>query len=342
MKILGLINKDSGPGFHRIMMPLLMMDGVDCRITNAATQEDVDKCDIVFYNRVCGDIRDYAKAQDKRIVVDVDDWWELDCHHIAYDTYREHEFGNQQIDHIEQADLVITTHERLEAKIKPYNGRTLICHNSIPNHKYFDTERTESQLPRIFWQGSITHEKDLMLLRNPFKRLSNCATIIAGYTKHDVWGKMVNAFTNGLALPGAVLPGLPPHEYYRNYGAADICVAPLIDSAFNSMKSNLKVLEAAHSGLPIVCSKVNPYLDLPVLYAEKQTDWFKHLNMLVHDKDARMEYGRVLQEYCQRNYDYKTINQKRYEQFIVLTSGVPNPTPSPLYHINAGAIHDEH
>lgn len=343
MKLLGLINKDSGPGFHRVMIPLLMMDGVDCKITNAATREDVDKCDIVFYNRTCGEeLRGYAKQQGKRIIVDVDDWWELDYHHISYDEYIETGFKPRQIDHIEQADLVITTHERLEAKIKPYNERVLIAPNSIPNHKYFDTERTESAIPRIFWQGSITHEKDLMLLRNPFKRLSGCATIIAGYTRHDVWGKMVNAFTNGLTLPGAVLPGLPPHEYYRNYGAADICVAPLIDSAFNSMKSNLKVLEAAHAGLPIACSKVDPYLDLPVLYAEKQTDWFKHLNMLIHDKDARIELGGALQDYCQRNYDYKTINQRRHDQFIALTGGVPHPTSSPLYHANAGAVYDEH
>lgn len=315
MKILGLINKDSGPGFHRIMMPLLMMDGVYCKITNAATKEDVDKCDIVFYNRVCGELRDYAKKQGKKIVVDVDDWWELDYHHISYGIYQDLNFRAQQIDHIEQADLVIATHERLQAKISPYNERSVICGNSIPNHKYFDTERTESAVPRIFWQGSITHEKDLMLLKNPFKRLSNCATVIAGYTKHDVWGKMVNAFTNGLTLPGAVLPGLPPHEYYRNYGAADICVAPLIDSPFNCMKSNLKVLEAAHSGLPIVCSKVNPYLDLPVLYAEKQSDWFKHLNMLVHDKDARYIHGNLLKNYCDKHFNYNQINKLRYENF---------------------------
>lgn len=316
MNILGLINKDSGPGFHRIMMPLLMMPDTDVYITNVAAEADVDKADIIFYNRVCGEqLHAYANQHGKQIVVDIDDWWELDYHHVSYGLYKEQNFASLQIKHIEQADLVTTTHERLQAKIKPYNERCIVLHNSIPNHKYFDTERTKSVLPRIFWQGSITHEQDIALLRGPMRRLQGCATVIAGYTKHDIWGKMVNNFTNGLTLPGAVLPGLPPHEYYRNYGSADICVAPLLDTAFNAMKSNLKVLEAAYSRLPIVCSKVDPYLDLPVLYAEKQTDWFKHLNMLIHDKSARVELGQRLYKYCNENYNFDKINQDRYDRF---------------------------
>lgn len=341
MNILGLINKDSGPGFHRVMMPLLMMDGPDCYITNAATEEDVDKADVIFYNRVCGDaIYSYAKAKNKKIVVDIDDYWRLDPHHIAYSEYIINNFEAMQIRHIEKADLIITTHERLAAKIKRYNDNILICPNAIPNHHYFDIERTESALPRIFWQGSITHEADLMLLKNPFKRLTKCAMVIAGYTKHDVWGKMVNAFTNGLTLPGAVLPGLPPHEYYRNYGAADICVAPLLKTEFNSMKSNLKVLEAAHAGLPIICSRVDPYLDLPVLYAEKQTDWFKHLNMLIHDADARYIHGHNLKNYCDKYFNYKQINQLRHDRFIGLTAGVSKSEQATLRNVTEGAVLD--
>lgn len=341
MNILGLMNKDSGPGFHRVMMPLLMMDGTNRYITNSAKEEDIDKADIIFYNRVISDqLHDYAKQQNKKIVVDIDDWWKLDYHHISFDNYREANFEALQIRHIEQADLITTTHERLAAKIKPYNDNILICPNSIPDHEYFKTERTESLLPRIFWQGSITHEADLILLKNPFKRLSGCATVIAGYTKHDVWGKMVNAFTNGLTLPGAVLPGLPPHEYYRNYGCADICVAPLLGTAFNSMKSNLKVLEAAHAACPIVCSKVDPYLDLPVLYAESQKDWYKHLNMLIHDTDARYIHGNLLKNFCNKHFNYKEINQLRYERFIRLANAFPESEQAPLHDTVASAVPD--
>lgn len=316
MKILGLINKDSGPGFHRVMMPLLMMAGVDVKITNAATTEDIEQTDIIYYSReISTDIIKEARRMNKKIVVDVDDCWNLDYHHIAYQSHIDAGFARKQIYHIEQADLVTTTHERLQAKISPYNQRCVITPNAIPIHEYFATQRTESLLPRIFWQGSITHERDIGILKNPFKRLTGCGTIIAGYTKHDVWGKMVNAFTDGMRLPGMVLPGVSPMEYYSNYSYADICVAPLVASCFNGYKSNLKVLEAAHSSLPIVCSRVDPYLDLPVLYAEKQTDWFKHLNMLINESGLREVFGKKIHDYCAENYNFDKINKYRQQEF---------------------------
>jgi glycosyltransferase involved in cell wall biosynthesis len=317
MKIFGLIQKDSGPGFHRVMMPLLMMQGVDTYITNSITEADFEKgCDAIYYNRVISD--EVLALKDKygfKVIVDIDDYWHLDPHHIAYEQYKFDNFAALQIKHIQQADVVTTTHKRLAALIRPYNDNVVVCPNAIPDHEYFSAERTESVLPRIFWQGSITHEKDVMLLKNPFKRLQQCGAIIAGYTDHDVWGRMVNAFTNGLSLPGMVLPGTSPMEYYKNYAHADICVAPLISSPFNSLKSNLKVLEAAHAGLPIVCSKVDPYLNMPVLYVEKQSDWYKHLNSLIHDKAMREELGKSLKEYCQTEYNFETINQTRYACF---------------------------
>jgi glycosyltransferase involved in cell wall biosynthesis len=317
MRIIGLVNKDSGPGFHRIIMPLLLMPDIDTYITNSITEEDFEKgCDAVYYNRIIGDdVLKLAIKHKAKIIVDIDDYWHLDHYHIAFDDYKNGGFANLQIRHMQVADVITTTHERLAELIRPYNSNVIICPNAIPDHEYFKTEKSESKLPRIFWQGSITHEKDIMLLKNPFKRLNNCATIIAGYTDHPVWKKMVNAFTNGLSLPGMVLPGKSPFEYYSNYSHADICIAPLVASRFNALKSNLKVLEAAHCSLPIICSKVDPYLDLPVLYAESQKDWFKHINNLIHDEGMRNELGTILNGHCKIEYNFQTINQKRYENF---------------------------
>jgi glycosyltransferase involved in cell wall biosynthesis len=122
---------------------------------------------------------------------------------------------------------------------------------------------------------------------------------------------MASAYTNGLKLKGVIMPGLPPHLYYSNYKYADVCVIPLVDSPFNSMKSNLKVLEAAHSGLPVIASAVHPYLDVPVLQVKKQGDWYKWLN----DVDAQQENAKVLSEFVKINYDYNTINENRRKVF---------------------------
>lgn len=57
MKIFGLINKNSGPGFHRIHIPLLYMKDVDCYVTNAIEEKDFDekRPDAIFYNRIISD-----------------------------------------------------------------------------------------------------------------------------------------------------------------------------------------------------------------------------------------------------------------------------------------------
>lgn len=310
MKILGLINKDSGPGFHRIMQPLLMMDGPDCYITNQLNEELIisKRPDIVYYNRfidsVVFDLRD---KYNFKIVVDVDDYWHLDMHHISYEQYLLNNVAAIQIEHLLKADMVTTTHERLAEVIYPFNKNILIAPNAIPKNEYFKLEPVFSPVVRLFYQGSITHEADVNLLRNPLKRIKT-TKIIAGHTKHEVWDRMVAGFNQ-------VMPALSPDKYYSFYNHADICLVPLLDTRFNSFKSNLKVLEAGHAMLPCVVSHVNPYLNMPVFYVRQQTDWFKHLNRLIKNHTLRHEAGIELNEWCEEHHNFNKINQIRYEGF---------------------------
>lgn len=316
MRIIGLINRNSGPGFHRVMLPLLWMRDTDVYVTNAVTEADFEKgCDAIYYNRVISE--EILKLQSKyhfKIVVDVDDYWHLDPHHIAYQDHIDSNFVNQQIGHLALADAVTTTHERLAEKIYPFNKNVHIIPNAIPNDpQYFPVERTAANMRRIFWQGSITHERDIQLLAGPVRRLNKDRFFMtmAGFTNHAAWHRMVAMYTNGLRMKGQIIDGAPVTEYYRAYKHADVCVCPLLNTPFNTMKSNLKVLEAAHSGLPVIASHVHPYLDMPLLYVNKQTDWYKWLN----DIPAQEEMAGKLADFCRKHYDYQTINEKRRRVF---------------------------
>ena len=321
MKVFGLVNKDSGAGFHRVMMPLLMMEGIKPYITNAVTPADFEKHQpgAIYYNRVISDdVILCARGAGCKVIVDIDDYWRLDVHHIAYKSYVKNNFESLQIKHLHLADVVTTTHEWLAEKIYPYNKNVVVLPNAIPRHKYFPVEKTISEKLRIFWQGSITHGLDIELLRNPVKRLNKNRhlMVMAGYTKHDVWDRMVAAYTNGLQMPGYLLPGCPPTEYYKKYSYADVCLAPLTGTLFNSLKSNLKILEAANMGLPVIASNVHPYTGIPgVCYVDKQTDWYKHIQELDNESE-RLHRGTTLQQYCAANYNYTIINSKRRECFI--------------------------
>ena len=330
MTIFGLIKKDSGVDFHRITMPLLMMPGIDAYITNGLQPVDLtgngwkpngsplNKPDAIYYNRVVSeDVVKMAHKEGIKIVVDVDDYWLLDPHHIAYNDYMTNKFHELQCKHLIFADAVTTTHERLAEKISEFNKNVTITSNAIPDHPFFKVERTTSEYTRLFWQGSITHERDIELLRGPMRRLNagKFAAIIAGYTKHRVWDSMVNAFTNGLRLRGLVLEGKPPTEYYQHYAHADICLCPLLDTPFNALKSNLKILEAANLGLPVIASRVHPYLSMPVTYVHRQKDWAFNIMDIVKDDNMRVR-GEYLRDYCNRNFNFNTINEKRKECFV--------------------------
>ncbi len=330
MTIFGLIKKDSGVDFHRVLMPLLMMPDIDAYITNGITEDDLlglgkypsgrplPKPNAIYYNRVVNeDIPKLCRKKGIKIIVDVDDFWLLDPHHIAYRDYMANDFADLQRKHLIFADHVTTTHERLAEKIYPYNKRVIITPNAIPQHEYFTVERTESEYTRLFWQGSITHQKDIELLRGPMRRLdrNHFAAVIAGYTKHEAWDTMVNVFTNGLRLRGVVLEGKPPQEYYQHYAHADICLCPLLDTPFNALKSNLKILEAAALGLPVIASRVHPYLNMPVTYVASQKDWYPSIMDIVKGDNMRVR-GEYLRDYCNEHFNFERINEKRKECFV--------------------------
>jgi len=52
-------------------------------------------------------------------------------------------------------------------------------------------------------------------------------------------------------------------------------------------------------------------MDAPVLWVEKQSDWFKHINLLINDADARHEMGNKLYEWAKEKYNLADINEKR-------------------------------
>jgi hypothetical protein len=82
------------------------------------------------------------------------------------------------------------------------------------------------------------------------------------------------------------------------------------------MKSNLKLLEAAAKKIPVICSKVNPYLDFdpPVFYVERQGDWFRYVNLILNDRNAATEMGNKLFEWAQQ-FSMKKVNEYRLKCF---------------------------
>lgn len=323
ISILAFVNGNSGPSFHRLTMPLLLMEDVNVFITNDLQEKHFeDKQPGIFvYNRILPDhalpiVKELKLKYGFKIVVDIDDYWELDQHHILNTHYQEIDFARKQIEQIQAADMVTVTHERLLYEVLPYNENVHVCQNAIPHQGQFDIERIKSPFTRLFWQGSDTHKADVEILARPIHALSHDAgkikMVMAGYApEHDDWHSMVMNYTAGAKHQYKLIPYTKVTDYYKAYAEADICLVPLVNSKFNRMKSNLKILEAANLKLPVIASAVHPYLDLPLLYCSSSADWVKHIRKLIRSRGAQREAGEKLFEYCSEFYNFKNINEKR-------------------------------
>lgn len=332
LNIIGLTAKNSGCGFHRVSLPLGFMENVQAHVTNLITEDKVAGWDLLLYNRVSLYDSDWQEAKrllDVKVILDLDDYWKLPPSHINYHDYER--MAARIENNIRNADLVTVTNETLASKVRPINDNVLICPNAIPfgRMQYYE-DRRSSDLIRVFWCGGVTHERDLAMLRGPISRLQayrdKIQMVLGGYTDTDghsaeIWRRMFSSFTDGGRLPYMKIHGTDPYRYMQMYENADICVIPLEASEWHSCKSNLKILEAASKRVPVIVSNVEPYNqdpEAPVLWVNKQSDWFKHLSYLINNPSAREQMGNQLYEWAKEKYSIESVNRTRRAAFASL------------------------
>lgn len=331
MKILAIGSRFSGVSFHRLFMPISYLEKEYAMLTDQLNESELEKgYDIVLINRHIPNVdieqlKEWHNKYGFKLIVDIDDYWILDQWHILKAYYPVQKI----IDHIAAADVVTCTNQFLYDEIKQINRHVYILPNALPYGKdQFADHKSESDITkgmlRIIYAGGITHEKDMQLIKNPFKRIASDPYLkdklhftLCGYEPeqkqtHMVWHRMIDSFLCGFKLNGYIRAALPVDSYMNFYNEADISIAPLVDSKFNSMKSNLKVLEAATKKLCVITSNVHPYKDCP--YAVKvgnQSDWFNQIKKVTKDSIYRQEMAEANQKWCFDNFHLDKINIER-------------------------------
>lgn len=111
-----------------------------------------------------------------------------------------------------------------------------------------------------------------------------------------------------------------PNEYAKILDETDILLAPLVNTTFNNMKSNLKQIEASTRKLPIICSDIIPYnvdgIDNfnTILIKDKRNQgkyWAKALKSLILNKDLRETLGNNLYESFKNKYNLVNVTELR-------------------------------
>jgi glycosyltransferase involved in cell wall biosynthesis len=333
MRIITVGQRNSGVSFHRLFNPVIYLPKDYAMMTDVLTEEELEKgYDILFINRyIAGmEVDEVVRLREKygfKLVVDVDDYWNLDAWHILYGKYP----TQKVIDHIKVADLVTCSNNDLAVHIDELNPNWIVIPNALPyGEDQFTDLKTESEKVRFVYAGSVTHEKDIAILKNPMKRVAGDAMvknkstfILCGYSEDkqvaEPWGRMINDYMCGFKVDGYIRGALPVDQYMNFYNEADACLVPLVDSKFNSMKSNLKVLEAATKNAPVICSNVKPYADCKhIIRVNNQSDWFTNIKKVVKDAIYRQEMGIANGEWCRENFNLVKVNQLRTQIFNAL------------------------
>jgi glycosyltransferase involved in cell wall biosynthesis len=312
------------------MLPVHFLPKAYALITDVLSEETLKEgWDIVYINRFIPAIHisvleDFKERYGFKLVIDIDDYWHLDQWHILKDVYP----TQAVIDHIKIADLVTTTTERLWNEIRLINSNVAIVPNALPyGEDQFTDVVTNSDKVRFIYAGSITHEKDLQLLQNPLKKVASDSVLkskvhfrLCGFDNPNryseaVWHKMIHYFTCGLKL-GDIERNKKVTEYMNFYNNADATIVPLVHSKFNSMKSNLKILEAACKKIPVIISNVPPYDDAPhVIKIDKQNEWYPAIKKITDDAIYRKELGEANYEWCNEHFNLHKVNILRKQLF---------------------------
>jgi glycosyltransferase involved in cell wall biosynthesis len=330
MRIITVGQRNSGVSFHRLFNPVIYLPKEYAMMTDVLTEEELEKgYDILFINRYMTgmEVDEVVRLRKKygfKLVVDVDDYWNLDAWHILYGKYP----TQKVIDHIKVADLVTCSNNDLAVQIDILNPNWIVIPNALPyGEDQFTDVKTKSDKIRFVYAGSVTHEKDIAILKNPMKRVAgdsmvknNANFILCGYSEDkevvNAWGRMINDYMCGFKVDGYIRRALPVDQYMNFYNEADACLVPLVDSKFNSMKSNLKVLEAATKNAPVICSNVKPYAECKhIIRVNNQSDWFTNIKKVVKDAIYRQEMGLANGQWCRENFNLINVNKLRKQVF---------------------------
>jgi glycosyltransferase involved in cell wall biosynthesis len=245
---------------------------------------------------------------------------EVDDNLLSVPTYNE-AFGaydprshvrRRALEQMKASDGLIVSTPYLAEVFREYNPNIWVVPNSVDFDLWDKAPRKSKSGIRIGWAGGNGREGDVEIVKDAI--LSICK-------KHkDV--KFV--FVNGPAKGG--LPDYfkdhkqiehharwePILKYPRLVAGLDfdIGISPLIDSAFNRGKSNLKWLENSALGIPTVASNVGHYAETVTngkdgFLCDTEAEFEAALDRLISDRKLRVSMGKAARATVYEKFNVK-------------------------------------
>lgn len=126
------------------------------------------------------------------------------------------------------------------------------------------------------------------------------------------------------------------NNYYKHYENIDVLLVPLKENEFNSVKSQLKVIEAGFGHKAIIANNVGPYtIDLvPMIEkggkinengnallvesSKNHKQWAKYITKLVEDRDMLKKLQDNLYDTVKDTYSLDAVCKQRVDMYLTL------------------------
>lgn len=287
------------------------------------------KYDLVQFHKnfVTPEILIKLKVLGVKTMVDFDDYWHLPYNHLSFQHYKNSNQAYQFIEILKQAQYISTTTEILAKEIRKHNPNVVTFPNCISqDNSHIYPIEIKSDTLRFGYLGGSCHLPDVELLRGLNNKLCGSklkySINLFGYKQDSVYFDYAKVLTdNGDYSENLTLyPSLPVPDYLYFYNMVDVSLVPLIPNKFNSLKSELKLVEAGMFERTVIASNVLPYKPYikhkkNAFIAESKTDWYKGVKYFINNPDAVSDYGKQLFQDIQKHFNYEHISESRAEAY---------------------------
>lgn len=324
MKLQFIANSYDACTYHRIVLPVDCMQGVELEMCKG-DESNLGDADLVLVSRDSLTNLQDIKARGAKVILDVDDYWELPEHHPLHSIWYSGKHNECFVQNIKNADMVWVTNRQLKDKVLAYNPNVHVIPNALPyGQEQFKCRKIKPvKKPVTFiYAGGSSHKADIELLSPAFIKIGVhphiheiSRYILAGVAEGPNWDAMRQVFMYTHAAE--FISAAPLDKYIKSYKEADVALIPLVDSEFSCHKSILKILEAASQQIPCIVSDVLPYNELKgvpgLLFVSSEEEWFKHIRYFINYPQEARKLGKQLHDYCKKHYDLQYWTEKRVE-----------------------------
>ena len=203
----------------------------------------------------------------------------------------------------------------------PYNNRIYVIPNYLDKDKWdVPVVKKIDGKVRIGWAGGNAHADDLHMISKVLEKIvaeykGKVVFETMGMTRHELSG-VFNLKITGEVCPSCGYEGEIHHhpgEELQNYPLIlasqgwDMAVAPVINNSFGNAKSDLKIKEYSALGIPIVASKVDPYIEASksnsqLYLAGSFDEWYNNIRYLIDHPEERDKISKGNKDWSEGNW----------------------------------------